>query len=243
MKRYQLIFEYDGTDFSGWQKQPVGRTVEGEIEKGFSQLFQFDVDIIGQGRTDAGVHAKAQVAHVDLPPAYSCEKIVHAMKGLLPDDIALHSIIPVSSDFHSRFDAVARRYQYNVSLRKSPLERRISWSVSREPDLKLLKKLAQIIVGSHNFVNFCVPSEDSYQTTICRVSESKWEVSENRLFYYIEGNRFLRHMVRRLVGGMMHAATGKSDQEVFLSLLKAEECNKKAFSAPSQGLILTKVIY
>ena len=243
MNRYILIFEYDGTDFCGWQKQPAGRTVEGEIEKGFSQLFQLDIDIIGQGRTDAGVHAYAQVAHVDLPNVFSCEKIVYAMKGLLPDDIALHSIIPVHSHFHSRFDAVARRYQYNVSLRKSPLERRSSWSISKQPDFKILKMLAQEITGTHNFINFCVPSEDRHQTTICNITNSKWEISENQLNYIVEGNRFLRHMVRRLVGGMIHAATGRLKEKEFIHLLKAEESNRKAFSAPAQGLILTTVLY
>ena len=243
MNRYKLIFEYDGTDFRGWQKQPAGRTVEGEIEKGFSQLFQFDVDIIGQGRTDTGVHAKAQVAHVDLPSSFSCDKIVHAMKGLLPDDIALHSVNPVASNYHSRFDAVARRYQYNVSLRKSPLHRRLSWEISGQPNIHLLQKFAQETVGKHNFVNFCVPSGNEYQTTICKITESKWELREDRLIYFIEGNRFLRHMVRRLVGSMVQTATGRFQKEEFGRLIKGEESKAKAFSAPSQGLILAEVRY
>jgi len=243
MNRYKLIFEYDGTDFNGWQKQPEGRTVEGEIEKRFSQLFQYKVDIIGQGRTDAGVHAKAQVAHVDLPPSFSSKKIIHAMKGLLPEDISLHSVSPVTENFHSRFDALARRYQYNVSTRKSPLKRRISWEIPGKPDVNILQKLAHKIKGTHDFVNFCVPPEISYQTTICKITESKWEVNENRLTYKIEGNRFLRHMVRRLVGSMIHTSTGRSDYGEFTRLLKGDESKTKAFSAPAQGLILTEIIY
>jgi tRNA pseudouridine38-40 synthase len=243
MNRYKLLFEYDGTDFSGWQKQPAGRTVEGEIEKGLSQLFQQELDIIGQGRTDAGVHAKAQVAHVDLPPVYSCEKIVHAMQGLLPEDIALYSVIRVHNDFHARFDAVARRYQYNVSLRKSPLQRRYSWHITGRTDINILHELAEGIKGTHDFVNFCIPPVDGYQTTICDISESKWYEIENQLVYVIEGNRFLRHMVRRLAGSMMHVAIGRSEREVFNKHLYGGESKKKAFSAPARGLTLTKVLY
>lgn len=243
MNRYKMLFEYDGSDFNGWQKQPAGRTVEGEIEKGLSQLFQREVNIIGQGRTDAGVHAKAQVAHVDLPTVYSCEKIVHAMKGLLPEDIALHSVYQIHDDFHARFDAVARRYQYYVSLRKSPLQRRYSWNIAGLPDVKILRELAEDIKGTHDFVNFCIPSGDGHQTTVCEVSVSKWDEKEDLLVYVIEGNRFLRHMVRRLAGSMMHVALGRSERETFKKHLNAEESKRKAFSAPARGLVLTKVLY
>jgi tRNA pseudouridine38-40 synthase len=243
MNRYKLTFEYDGTDFNGWQKQPSGRTVEGEIEKGFSQLFQQDIDVIGQGRTDAGVHAMAQVAHVDLPPTFTCNKIVHAMKGLLPRDIALHSVSQVASSFHARFDAVGRKYQYRATLGKSPMRRRSTWEISQTPDFKLLQKLATIIIGSHDFINFCVPSGDSYQTTICSIAESSWDLSGNQLSYTIQGNRFLRHMVRRLVGSMMHTATGRETTDDFTRLLKGKESKTKAFSAPPCGLILKEVLY
>lgn len=243
INRYKLIFEYDGTGFNGWQKQPSGRTVEGEIEKAFGQLFQYDIDIIGQGRTDAGVHAKAQVAHVDLPPLFSPDKIVHAMKGLLPDDIALHSVSITDTDFHSRFDAVGRRYRYNISLGKSPLSRFYSWEISKRPDLSVLQILAAQIKGTHDFINFCVPSGDEYQTTSCNIIESKWELEEDYLSYTIEGNRFLRHMVRRLIGSMVHVATGRSEKTDFDRLLYEKESRKKAFSAPACGLILVSVMY
>lgn len=245
INRYKLIFEYDGTDFNGWQKQPSGRTVEGEIEKAFGKLFQQDVDIIGQGRTDAGVHAEAQVAHVDLPQSFSPDKIMHAMKGLLPDDIALQSISIAADDFHSRFEATGRQYHYNVSLGKSPLNRRRSWEISNsnQPDIVLLQKIAAQIEGIHNFVNFCVPSNDGFQTTICNINESKWVIEGKRLVYIIEGNRFLRHMVRRLAGSMILVATGRTEIEYFKSLLEGKEKKMKAFSAPARGLILKFVLY
>lgn len=243
MDRYKLIIEYDGTDFNGWQRQPSVRTVEGEIEKAFGQLFQFDVDITGQGRTDSGVHAKAQVAHVDLPPLFLPDKIIHAMKGLLPKDISLYSLTHVKADFHSRFDAVGRCYQYNVLMRKSPLNRRYSWELPRQPDVEILKELAEQIKGTHDFINFCVPSGDGFQTTICTIKESKWKVKGEGLEYLIEGNRFLRHMVRRLTGSMIHVATGRKERDEFDSLLKGEERRKKAYSAPARGLILSSVLY
>lgn len=241
--RYKLIFEYEGTEFNGWQKQPIGRTVEGEIEKGFSQIFQFDVDIIGQGRTDAGVHAIGQVAHVDLPPIFTSEKLIHAMKGILPDDIALHSVIEVDKKFHARFDALAREYKYQAVATKSPLQRRVSWILKKEPDIVLLQQLAADIMGTHDFVNFCVPSDDSYQTTICTISKSRWDTKGKHLIFTIQGNRFLRHMVRRLAGSMIHVATGRLSPEKFTKLLKGSESKLKAFSAPAKGLMLTKVLY
>lgn len=241
--RYKLIFEYDGTDFNGWQKQPSGRTVEEEIEKAFSQLFQFNVDIIGQGRTDAGVHALAQVAHVDLPEVFSPGKIIHAMKGMLPPDVAMHSVIAVEPDFHARFDAVARCYRYNISTKKSPLHRRFSWELSKEPDFELLQKMAVQVTGTHNFINFCVPSDNDFQTTLCSITESTWKLKGERLTYFIEGNRFLRHMVRRLTGCMIKAATGRISENEFALLLQGTEKRDKAFSAPAHGLVLTAVLY
>lgn len=243
MNRYKLVFEYDGTEFSGWQKQPVVRTIEGEIEKKFSQLFQFDVDITGQGRTDAGVHARAQVAHVDLPPVFSCEKIMHAMKGLLPEDIALQSISPVHDKFHARFDATARRYRYNISLGKFPIRRRFSWEVAGRPDPELLQELAKSIKGTHDFINFCVPSPEKYKTTLCTVTQSRWEMGKHGLVYTVEANRFLRHMVRRLTGMMINVSVGRAKIEMFKSLLDSAKRNEKAFSAPPHGLILENVLY
>lgn len=244
MKRYKLTFEYDGTHFHGWQKQPDTRTVEGEIENALSTLFQCGIDIIGQGRTDAGVHAKKQVAHADLPSGIENGKIEHAMRGLLPEDVSLNSIDEIDADFHARFDAVSRSYNYRLALQLTPLYRHISWFQYRYPNVKLLNQCAERICGNHDFIRFCIPSGDPYQTTECEIIESRWEKEGGFLVYRITGNRFLRHMVRRLVGTMVKVASEKGEISEFMSLLDdSGEPELRIYTAPAKGLVLEDVIY
>lgn len=243
MQRYKLNIEYDGTHFSGWQKQPGERTVEGEIENSLSVLYQEEIDIIGQGRTDAGVHAYRQIAHVDLPIKYRPKRVLHAMKGLLPEDISIFKIEKVSPGFHARFDALSRSYSYRITTNPSPIYRHISWYHYAEPDIENLQNCAELILGEHNFIQFCIPSGDSYQTTVCTISESEWSIDSGFFIYKITGNRFLRHMVRRLVGTMMQCATGNGSISTFEALLKSDEKNHHVFTAPAKGLILENVNY
>ena len=243
MNRYKLTFEYDGTAFSGWQIQPGVRTVEGEIEEAFARLYQQEIDIIGQGRTDAGVHAIAQTAHADLPEKYTRERILHAMKGLLPDDVALKTIEKTAPDFHARFDAVSRSYQYRISTRPSPLQRHITWNVTGKLNPELLSECAGLILGEHNFHNFCIPPEEEQMTTICFISKSSFETKGDLFIYSIDGNRFLRHLVRRLAGTMVQVAAGRLEFSEFKSLLLGKERVQKGYSAPSHGLVLIRVRY
>lgn len=244
MKRYKLTFEYDGSLFHGWQKQPDVRTVEGEIESAFSTLFQRDIDIIGQGRTDAGVHAQKQVAHADLPSGIGIGKIDHAMRGLLPEDVSLFSIEEVHADFHARFDAVSRSYIYQIAVEPTPLYRHISWVQYGHPDVKVLDQCAEMICGHHDFIRFCIPSGDKYQTTECMITESRWDHERGFLVYRITGDRFLRQMVRRLVGTMVLVASEKGEVSEFKALLdNADEPKLKVFTAPAKGLVLEDVFY
>ncbi len=243
MNRYKLTFEYDGAQFRGWQKQPDLRTVEGVIEEALSTLYQQEIDIVGQGRTDAGVHAKAQVAHVDLPDKYDAAKIITAMKSLLPGDVALLTIIPAKHDFNARFDAISRSYRYQIIQRSTPLFRHICWNVYHQVNKNLLQDCAEILKGEHDFVNFCIPSESGYQTTTCTIMQSRWAEEGDILVYHITGNRFLRHMVRRLAGTMIKVATGQISFSDFAGLLTKNEMNQKGFSAPAKGLILEQVTY
>jgi tRNA pseudouridine38-40 synthase len=243
MTRYKLTFEYDGTHFSGWQKQPDARTVEGVIEKAFATLYQQEIDIVGQGRTDAGVHARGQTAHVDLPSRYDEDKILHAMKGLLPADVALLKIEKTHPGFHARFDANSRRYRYMIISRPSPLQRNYSWYVFSNLDEELLNQCADLILGEHDFINFCIPADDEFMTTLCTISESRWIPQGDILIYEITGNRFLRHLVRRLVGTMVNVSDGKLTIEEFEALLRGKNTDTKGHTAPAKGLILEQVVY
>ena len=244
MDRWKLVFEYDGIEFSGWQKQPDARTVEEEIETAFTTLFQQDIDIIGQGRTDAGVHAKGQVAHADLPSLYTSNRIIHAMRGLLPKDVTLLRADKTEPDFHARFSAAQRSYSYHVIGRLSPLLRSRAWCYGYSLDEDLLHNMAANVKQNTEFMNFCIPDPDQKLTTECTVSQSSWHVTEdNLLIYTISANRFLRHMVRRLVGSMMQVAAGRQSPEWFQRLLGGNEVNQKGHSAPAHGLYLESVTY
>ena len=241
--RYKLTFEYDGTQFSGWQKQPDTRTVEGTVEEALSTLYQHEIDVIGQGRTDAGVHACGQTAHADLPNRYPPPRILHAMKGLLPEDVALLEAEIVADDFHARFDAQSRSYRYQVINRAAPLMRQQAWQVNGSLDEALLQQCAELVIGEHDFVNFCIPSGDEHQTTICTISQSCWKKEGDLLIYEITGNRFLRHLVRRLVGTMVKVSSGEIGKDDFKQLLLGEKTTQKGHTAPAHGLILERIEY
>lgn len=241
--RYKLTFEYDGTDFNGWQKQPEGRTVQGVIEQALSTFYQQKVRLVGQGRTDAGVHARAQVAHSDLPSSYSISRLHRALSGLLPKDVALIEAQRVDEDFHARFHAKSREYQYLVLEKPSPLMRNFSWVACKPISVDLLRECAELIIGEHDFINFCIPPDEKDMTTICSINKSRWEKSDHKLIYEIEGNRFLRHLVRRLVGTMIRVSDGTLSMERFHELLSGEETDRKGHAAPAKGLTLTKVNY
>lgn len=243
MNRWKLTFQYDGTDFHGWQKQPETRTVQGEIEQALSTFCREKIEIMGQGRTDAGVHALAQVAHADLPDHVLADKLLHAMKGLLPEDVALTAAEITDPEFHARFDAISRQYRYQLVTSPQPLYRKITWQYYSEPAPAILDSTAGQILGKHDFSGFCIPPEDDMLTTICEVTHSEWKLENGLWFFEIHANRFLRHMVRRLVGEMVHAATGRTEQAEFEDLLSGKLLERKGFSAPSNGLILTGVVY
>jgi len=242
-KRYKLTFEYDGTGFNGWQKQPHGRTVQGVIEQALSTFYQRKINVSGQGRTDAGVHAKAQIAHADLPSTYSIERLHRAMHGLLPKDVALVEAEVVSDNFHARFHAISRSYRYIVVNKPSPILRHYSWHVFKPIDISLLHQCAELILGKHDFVNFCIPQDQVNLTTICRINKSYWQTTDCGYEYRIQGNRFLRHLVRRLTGAMVRVADGTNQIEYFKELLSGMEKTQKAFAAPAKGLTLIEVEY
>lgn len=242
MPRYKLYIEYDGSSYSGWQKQPNGSTVEEEIEKALSQRFQQPLDIIGQGRTDAGVHARGQVAHVDLPVAEKPEHLLNAFLGLLPRDIAVWKIENVAEDFHARFDAKSRSYQYRIVTRPSPLSERFAERVFEPLDWEAMKQCANLLLGTHSFESFTYSSPEQ-PSTECTISASEFEFDFPLITYHITANRFVRHMVRRLIGTMLQVAKGKRTISYFADLLHAPDSNKNGHGAPAKGLILQSVEY
>lgn len=242
MPRYKLFIEYDGTNYCGWQKQPDDTTVEGEIERAFSQVLQKPIDIIGQGRTDSGVHAEAQVAHVDLPKKMVPDKLLAAFLGTLPRDIAVWKIEEAAADFHARFDGKARQYRYQIITRPSPLYDRFAERVLADLDMEVMQHCAEMIKGIHDFESFTFSSPEQLSTT-CEVLSSQFTVEDQLIIYRIKANRFVRHLVRRLVGTMIQVGLGKRSVDYFTDLIEQPNTEKSGHGAPAKGLILEKVEY
>lgn len=242
MPRYKLTIEFLGTNFSGWQIQPDALTVEKVLEDAFTTVLQQPIDLIGQGRTDAGVHASGQVAHVDLPKRTNIGKLIHRVNKLSGKEVQVLEVEPVSDEFHSRFDATSREYEYKLTLRHHPLMEPFAWQVKKELDLELLNTCAELLLGSWDFAGFSKFNEDNF-TTICEVHYSKFIQDGDLVTYQVQANRFLRNMVRRLVGTMVEVAKGKMSLDDFEAILKDPEVEKPTYTAPAKGLTLVRVFY
>ncbi len=242
MPRYKISVEFDGTSFNGWQRQPEGRTVEGEIEAALKQILGQPVDIIGQGRTDSGVHAEGQTAHFDFPEMLEPDRILFALLGVLPRDISVWDIEEVAGDFHARFDAKIRRYRYQITTRRAPLIDHMAEMILEDLDLKAMAACAEMIKGTHNFESF-TRTDNENPNAVCEVLLSELEAHQHLITYRITANRFVRHMVRRLAGTMIKVGQGKRTVDEFADLLHNPDKNKSAHGASAKGLILEKVGY
>ncbi len=242
MPRYKLLIEYEGTSYSGWQKQPNANTVEEEIESALEQILRQPVDIIGQGRTDSGVHAEGQVAHFDYPKELNKHRLLFGLLGVLPSDIAVWDMEEVAPDFHARFDGKARQYRYQIIRRPSPLWNNFAEMVIGDLDRKGMMECARLIKGRHDFESFTY-SGDEQPGTECEVMTSELVFGTPLITYRIKANRFIRHMVRRLVGTMLQVGQGKRSVEDFAGLLHQPDDEKSGHGAPAKGLILERVEY
>ncbi len=255
MSRYFFSIEFDGAFFSGWQIQPDAPTVEGAIEEALGLLFQQPMDIIGQGRTDAGVHAKAQVAHIDISPddwhrfrkttANNPEEdqslLCHRLNRLLGPTIYISTIREVKDDAHARFDALSRSYSYRIVTEPSPLRTHQSWNAGGNWNFEVLNELADQIVGEYDFDSLSKTNPENY-TTLCKIIESRWIIEGDELFYKVTANRFLRNMVRRLVGTMWQM----QDQNMVTSNTVSwihDRKDHQIYTAPAHALCLVRVQY
>ncbi|SMO66503.1 tRNA pseudouridine(38-40) synthase TruA [Gracilimonas mengyeensis] len=242
MPRYKLTIEYDGTDFSGWQIQPNAITIEESLEEAFSTVLQQPVDLIGQGRTDAGVHARGQVAHVDLPEQADLEKLLSAVNRMAGDHIQIIDHQKVHADFHARFDAIARQYEYTLTTRSMPLMHRYTWPLRQPVELEKLHECAELLLGEHDFAGFSKYNEDN-RTTLCTIQKSEFEIDGEVLKYHIRANRFLRNMVRRLIGTMVYVGQGKISKKTFRQILEKTAFKAPTYTAPARGLVLQEIFY
>ena len=242
MNKYKIIVQYDGSSFSGFQSQKNLNTIQDKIEHSLSFLNQNNlIRVVGASRTDAGVHALGQVVHFNFDTELSLNAIKRAINARLPHQIRIIDIKAVNTEFHSRFDATKKQYLYQCSLTENPLLSKDHF-VLKEIDFERLKDIEHELLGKHNFLSFS-KFDIEKKNTICEIFKSKWALEHDKLFYIIEGDRFLHHMVRYLVGTMIGYMEKKIGKEEFLCLLEKPIKDAKLLKAPAHGLILNKIFY
>jgi tRNA pseudouridine38-40 synthase len=246
MATYRLTLEYDGTRYHGWQVQQNARSVAGELQRALAGAGVDVLELGGSGRTDAGVHALAQVAHLRLRRRTEPEKLRLALNDALPPDIHVLGLVPAADRFHARHDAVARSYLYQLATRRTAFHKRYVWWVRRSLDLDALRSAAAALVGRHDFRAFC---ERPHEQTSTLVEVAGAEVVEDEALVLVRlvASHFLWKMVRRLVGTMVRVGWGELPVETFRALLAGEpgavEHSVAGWTAPPSGLFLERVLY
>lgn len=241
--RYFITLSYDGTRFHGWQVQPNGISVQGELQRGLSLLLREEILITGAGRTDAGVHAKMMVAHFDTASAIDCKQLTYKLNKLLPQDIAVQKIEPVSADLHARFSAYSRTYYYYIHTEKSPFERHYSCELHYPLDFQKMNEAARILMEYEDFGAFCKSHAD-VKTTLCKVTCAEWhQTSPSTWYFEISANRFLRNMVRAVVGTLVEVGRGRMTIEDFRRVIEGKRRTEAGESMPGNALILVDIKY
>jgi tRNA pseudouridine38-40 synthase len=243
----QLVLHYDGTGFSGWQRQPDRRTVQGVLENALARLCAGPVAALGSGRTDAGVHARGQAVGVRVPERWTPIELRRALNAVLPHDIWIAAAHAMRDDFHARYSATARRYSYYIGTddaAASPFRRGTEWAIGRPLSAELLAAAAATLPGPHCFRAFAVrgtaPADDDHR---CTVIDATWLPRTGGFVLEIEANRFLHHMVRFLVGTMTAIASGRRPLEDMACLLAADTNDDVSPPAPAHALFLDVVRY
>ena len=243
--RYFIKLSYKGTHYHGWQRQPNGISIQEELENAFSLMLKEEIAITGAGRTDAGVHAKNYIAHFNTEqnlPKEELDKLAYKLNSYLPKAIAIHKIWPVGDDIHARFSAKERTYKYYITPTKNPFATDRAWYVHSKLDVDMMNLACSILMEYRDFTSFSKLHTD-VKTNICHVMEASWECKDELLVFTIKADRFLRNMVRAIVGTMVDVGAGKTDLKEFRKIIEGKDRNLAGRSAPAQGLFLVEITY
>ncbi len=244
VRRIRLTVEYDGTDFHGWQIQPAVRTVQGELARAALRMTGEDVGLRGASRTDAGVHALGQVAHLTTSSAIPAHRFAAGLTALTGDDLAVVESVEAAPDFSARHDARGKTYRYLVWNRRhaSPLRRRTSWHLSSPLDVRAMRLGAEHLVGEHDFAAFRASSDDA-PTTVRRVTGLEITAGGGEITFTVEGTAFLQHMVRIMVGTLVRVGQGKLEPAEVGRIRDSLDRRRAGMTAPAHGLCLVAVHY
>lgn len=240
--RYFIEFAYNGKDYFGFQVQPNAISIQETLDKSLSLLLRDSIEIVGAGRTDSGVHAKQMYAHFDTEVEFDIQATIQKLNSFLPKDIAIFRIIPVHADAHARFDATSRTYEYHITTFKDVFNIDGSWKVNHKLDLDLMNEACKILFEYIDFECFSKVHTD-VRTFNCKITEAYWQQNENQIIFTISADRFLRNMVRAIVGTLVNVGIHKTSLEDFRNIIESKNRSKAGFSVPAHGLYLTKVKY
>jgi tRNA pseudouridine38-40 synthase len=240
--RYFIKIAFNGKNYHGWQIQPDAASVQQTIEEALGTILRSKIEIVGAGRTDAGVHAKEIFAHFDFAEAFQTKELVFKLNSFLPQDIAIKNIFPVKEDAHARFDAVSRTYEYHICLEKDPFAIDFYHKLHHCPDVEKMNQAAEILYNFNDFQCFS-RSKTDVKTYNCTITKAQWEKVDNRLVFNITADRFLRNMVRAIVGTLLEIGFDKINTDDFHNIIKSKNRSNAGTSVPAEGLYLTRVIY
>lgn len=254
MSTWKITLEYDGTKYSGWQEQTNARTVQGQLRKAAEDFLQAEVELQGSGRTDAGVHAIAQVAHMRVRPKAGGRRsfpppreILRALNERLPSDVCILDVVEERGDFHARHDAAARTYIYQISTRRTAFFKKYVWWIREPLDLALMSRAARMLAGRHDFVCFrALDTSRPDESTVVVIDDASIEEDGHLIVFRIRGSHFLWRMVRRIVGVLVKIGKGEVTMEQFGDLLDGRadpRLDVAAWTAPASGLFLEKIEY
>lgn len=243
MCRYFIYLSYDGTNYHGWQIQPNGISVQEVLMKALSTFLRKPIEVVGAGRTDAGVHARLMVAHFDFDAELDCAMVVDKLNRLLPPDVAVYRVRRVKPEAHARFDATYRTYKYYITTRKDPFSRAFSWRIFQTLDFEKMNEAAQALFDYIDFTSFSKLHTD-VKTNNCKMMYARWEqIGEHDWVFTIQADRFLRNMVRAVVGTLVEVGKGKLTVEGFRKVIEEKNRCSAGTSVPGNALFLVDVGY
>ncbi|MGB5462579.1 MAG: tRNA pseudouridine(38-40) synthase TruA [Aureibaculum sp.] len=241
--RYFIEISFNGKNYHGWQIQPNDRSIQEILTNAINTILREDLSIVGAGRTDAGVHAIQLFAHFDISYQINELEFKQKLNAFLPDDIVIEDIFRVPDDLHARFNAISRSYEYRIWLGRDPFLLDFTWQIHQQNlDIDKMNEVASMLLEYTNFKCFS-KSRTDVKTYNCVITEAKWVINGNELTFYITADRFLRNMVRAIVGTLIDVGLGKKNKEDVIAILKSKNRSEAGFSVPAQGLFLTKVSY
>ena len=241
--RYFLELRYDGAAYCGWQRQLDAPSVQQTIESTLSKLLRHSVEIVGAGRTDTGVNASYYVAHFDTDAEFDSKQLLYKVNLMLPHDISIESVTPVSSEAHARFDAREREYTYYISTVKNPFRRHSAWINYQQLDIAKMNEAAKLLLEYSDFTSFAKLNSNN-KTNICHIMVAEWTCEEGGIIRFtIRADRFLRNMVRAIVGTLVDVGRGRYSVDEFRSIVESKDLSRSSAGAPAQGLFLSDVVY